>query len=64
MLFESLTGSQFDQLRRLLAGLVEGGDRGLRLASSMQDWFAAGGAPASPLPLPRITAAAGKGMAR
>lgn len=42
VLFETLTPRQFEQFRIILSALVESGDRGVRLAASMQDWFAVG----------------------
>lgn len=42
VLFETLSARQFEQFRDILAALVESGDRGVRLAASMQDLFAVG----------------------
>jgi len=41
-LFEPLTGKQFDQLRVIMAELVDSGERGVRLANSVQEWLTAG----------------------
>jgi len=42
VLFESITPKQFEQFREILKILVDNGDRGVRLATTMGECFAAG----------------------
>jgi DNA-binding MarR family transcriptional regulator len=42
VLFESLTAKQLDQLSEILLCLVKNGERGVRLAASIPEWFNAG----------------------